>query len=402
MRLALCSLLLITTSISAGELSTDILAPHKAKELTLDAQKADALASIEIDSWLNPILASYSASYKTQFGVDQENYKASIGIDQPIFKSGGIYFAIKYATYHADYNSLAVKIKRNSAIKQTIEFAMKLQQLDLTLKQLDMDIKDALDDLSLAKEQLAVGEIDMTAFNQRSITLNTLQMSKIDQENIKRDLVYQISLLSHKRYDELTLPKLTMIDKEQFMRDNLNVKQNFAKTEQDGYWKKVQVSNYLPAFNVQANYNYARNVNQAFNDNFVLDDAESDYTSVGFSISMPIMDVNMFKTIESAQVDYLRSKLIFDQSKKDEEKFYQTKLDNVRAIEKKKHYAIDSYKLYQTIYINAKNSYQTGDSSVLDLQKSEHMLEKKKLDIQKIYFDQQIELLALYEKMNEI
>ena len=401
MRYALYSLLTFT-ALQAGTLSSNVLSPHTAKNLELDRTKVEAQASIERDTWLSPITASYTASYKTQYGYDQENYTASIGINQPIFKSGGIYFAIKYANAHAHYNRLGVTLKRNGAIKQTIELVMKLQQSDLSLKQLKLDIEDAQKELKLAQDSLDVGEIDMAELNKVMITLNSLSMSKLDQENLKRDMVYQLSILSDKSYDELELPKLTIIDQASYLKNNLNIEQSVAKSSENDYWKKVRITEYLPAVTVQAKFNYSKGVNQTFSESFTPYDVESSYSNYGFSVSMPLFDINMLDTIESARVDAIKSKIQIQETQKDEQKFYQTKLEKVRAIEEKKSLAIRNYNLYEKILMTQKNSFETGDSNELELQKVQHSWEKQKMDIQKIYLDQQMELLALYEKLYDI
>ena len=401
MRLALCSFFLLF-AVEASTLSDAILAPNKSKELDLDLQKVDAEASIERDSWLNPIMGSYSASFKTQFGVEQENYNTSIGIDQPIFKSGGIYFAIKYANAKAYYNRLGIKLKKNGVIKQTVEAVMKLQQLDLSLKQVALEIVDAKSEVEFLEEQIAVGEVDMATLDQAMINLNLAEMKSIDLANQKRDLQYQFTILSDKKYEDIVLPKLTMVDEEAFLSHNINMKQSQMKSKESSYWHKVIRSNYLPSVNVQFQYNANEGKNQTFSESFTPYDVESSYTSYGFTASMPLLDVNMLRSVQSAKVDYLKSKVLIDQVASDEKQFYKMKRAKVRALEKKKALSLKNYRLYEKIYKSQQNSYESGDSNVLDLQKSKHQWEIKAMEIKKIYLDQQIELLAMYEKLNDI
>lgn len=401
MRFAACSFLLLF-SVEATTLSDTLLAPHKSQELDLDLQKVNAEASIERDSWLNPIKASYTASFKTQFGVDQENYNAIVGIDQPIFKSGGIYFAIKYANAKAHYNRLGVKLKKNGVIKQTVETVMKLQRLDLSLQQLTLEILDAQNDTLLFQEQLEIGEVDSTTLDKAIVAVNVAKMKKIDLENQKRDLRYQLSILSDKSYKEIILPKLTMLDKEIFLSHNINMKQSTVKSQENSYWHKVVRSNYLPAINVQYQYNYSEGINQTFSEDFTPYNVKNSYNSYGFKATMPLFDVNMLKSVESAKVDYLKSKIQINQVAEDEKHFYTMKILKVRALQEKKAFAMKNYKLYGKIYKSEENSFSSGDSNALDLEKSKHQWEIKAMEIKKIYLDEQIELLSMYEKLNDI
>ncbi len=279
---------------------------------------------------------------------------------------------------------------------------MQLQQSDLSLKQLKLDIEDAQKEVKLAQDSLDVGEIDMAGLNKVMIAFNSLSMSKLDQENLKRDMVYQLSILSDKSYDELELPKLTIIDQASYLKNNLNIEQSVAKSSENDYWKKVRITEYLPAVQVQAKFNYSKGVNQTFSESFTPYDVESSYSNYGFTVSMPLFDINMLDTIESARVDAIKSKIQIQETQKDEQKFYKTKLEKVRAIEEKKSLAIRNYNLYEKILMTQKNSFDTGDSNELELQKVQHSWEKQKMDIQKIYLDQQMELLALYEKLYDI
>lgn len=401
MRFVLYSLSLVSL-LTAQTLTDAILAPNKQTDLSLDRQKVDAEASIERDSWLNPIMGSYSASYKRQFGVDQENYKATVGIDQPIFKSGGIYFAIRYANAKAHFNRLGITLKRNGVIKQTIETAMKLRQLDLSIAQTKLEIEDETSNVAFLQEQIAVGEIDSASYEQALVALNGVKIKSIDLQNTKHDLKYQFSILSDKAYADIQLPKLHIIDEEAYLLHNVSIKQSVAKTQETRYWKNTIISSYLPTVNVQANYNYSESVNQRFSDNFDPFDAKDSYSSFGFSVSMPLLDINMLKSVESAKVDYLKSKINIDQVKQDEKRFYTSKLAKVRALEEKKRLCLDTFNLYEKIYISALNSFDAGDSNSLDLQRSKHQWEIKEMEIKKVYLDQQMELLALYEKMHDI
>ncbi len=63
--------------------------------------------------WINPIDLSISKSYGDVF----DSTKSSISINQPIFKSGGIYSAIKYANASYKFNDIDISIQKKELIK---------------------------------------------------------------------------------------------------------------------------------------------------------------------------------------------------------------------------------------------------------------------------------------------
>ncbi len=278
---------------------------------------------------------------------------------------------------------------------------MKLQQVDLSLRQVDLDIEDATSEVAFLQDQLSVGEVDGATLDSALIALNSAKMRRIDLLNSKQELLYRFSIVSDKSYDEIVLPKLTMIDQEAYLKDNISVKQSLSKNSENRYWKNVIISQYLPALNVQFNYNAQESINQRFSDAFAPFDNKSSYTSYGFSLSMPLFDVNMLKSVESAKVDYLKSTISINQVKADEKRFYQTKLSKVRALDTKRALCERNFKLYGKVFQSIQNSFNSGDATQLELQKSRHQWQIKEMEIQKVYLDQQIELLALYEKLQE-
>jgi len=66
--------------------------------------------------WINP----FNYKYIYNEGEVYTTKKSFISITQPIFKSGGIYFAIKYANSIGDYSKTSVDVQQKELIKQTV------------------------------------------------------------------------------------------------------------------------------------------------------------------------------------------------------------------------------------------------------------------------------------------
>ena len=77
--------------------------------------------------WINPITYQYTK----YLGEDYKNEKSTIAINQPIFQSGGIYQAIKYANSTHDYSSLEIKQQRKLLITEAINYLFQIEKSNL-------------------------------------------------------------------------------------------------------------------------------------------------------------------------------------------------------------------------------------------------------------------------------
>ena len=126
----LCSLA-ASALIHADELG-DILSDNK--ELIFDYQlESNELESdILSKSWLNPVRLQYSKNFTTQFTdttVITGGY--SIVVDQPIFRSGGIYYGIKYSQALRDATRADIELQKRTMIGDAISILFNLKKTKL-------------------------------------------------------------------------------------------------------------------------------------------------------------------------------------------------------------------------------------------------------------------------------
>ncbi len=400
-RWLLSSLLLFSLS-DAKVLQEDILSKEQQESLRLSAQKVDLESKKLRDSWLNPVMMNYQASYKNQYGQDQENYQATVAVDQPIFKSGGIYFAIKYADAKAHYEKLGIVMEKRRMIKETFELVINLRRNDIAIAQAQLQLQDLENSLAFNRDQLAAGEIDPAVVYQAEIEANSMKMQIIDLQQNRRQMLYRLAIFSELDYEKIRLPQLQLVDESAYVDENIILQQAQAKIEENRQWSRVTLAKYLPSVNINASYNYSEGVNQAFSDSFSIGDIQSSYSAYGFSVSMPLFDINMLRDIESAKVDYLKSSIEMQRMKADEARFYRMTLSNYQNSVEKERLAKENYRLYKKVHDYAKDAYASGETNIVELKKSRHQLEIKSMDIQKFYLEGQLSLLALYEKFHEI
>ena len=114
--------------------------------------------------WINPIDLSYTKSYTDLY----DTTKSAITISQPIFKSGGIFSAIKYAEANYKYNKLDINMQRKELIKDATTMLFNLHVIDLNIKKNQLLLKNANIDIIRKKEQVLNGFLD-TSFLDNAI-----------------------------------------------------------------------------------------------------------------------------------------------------------------------------------------------------------------------------------------
>lgn len=399
MRLALFSFLGCAT-LSAATLDPTLLNHDQASSFSLQTKKVQAEAGKLAGAWINPIKMSYGGSFKKQFGYNQESYSGAVSINQPIFKSGGIWFAINYASATEYYNKLGIKLQKKSVIKEVVSMMMTLRKLDLSIKKMQLQIQDAKATFLDNQEQNTAGEVDEAIVNLQAIALNNLELMYLDLLNQKAGFIQKLSIFSDANYKTVTLPVLTLVSNKKFLEKSYEVKQAIANNSVKSSYRNMMIAKYLPTFNVTASYNYSKSVNQAFGEKFTIPDSETNFANVGFSLSM-IVDVNAFRDVQSAQVDLLKSSVTLSQKQKEMNTFYTMVVTKVQNIDKKIALSQENEKLYAKVLSKTQQAFKSGDTSILAVQKSEHQLAMKKLDTQSYSIDKQLELLALYEKISD-
>ena len=95
-------------------LHAGILNEYKQKELNLDKKLSITEAEKTEKSWINPVIIQYQYSGNS---ANKDNFSHqqvfSISLNQPIFKSGAIYYSIKYAKDLKSLNLINLKLQKN-------------------------------------------------------------------------------------------------------------------------------------------------------------------------------------------------------------------------------------------------------------------------------------------------
>lgn len=391
-----CSLLV--SFLYADELG-DILSDNK--ELLFDYQfESNDLESDKLSkSWINPIQLRYSKNYTTQFGGDAINMGTySVTIDQPIFRSGGIYYAIKYSDALRHANESDLKLQKRKMIGDAVSILFNLKKTKLEQKKMRLLIKNDTIDIRQKRDSYESGLLDSSFLDQAILKKSQDEATLLEMELNVLELKQRFSLLSDKNPEKLKVPVLKLMSKEHYTEANLDLKTDRLRAEVSNYNEKITWAKYLPTVSLQGQY-----IDGDINPLFVGPGStlQERYYNYGFSVSMPI-DINALADIEASKVEKLRAAVQVLDRKETVQEEYQWIHNSLSVLDKKIILARKDEKIYQNLFRVTKNLANAGEKTELDTAIMHNSLQIRKLD-QKIYsIDKQIHLLKLYIRVENV
>jgi len=383
----------VSSVLTADELS-DILSDNKNILFDYQFQSNTAQSNMLEQSWINPITLQYRKTFSRQF-TDQTVQTGSftVGIDQPIFRSGGIYYAIKYAQALRGANEADIRLQKREAIGNAVKFLFEMKKIKLQKKKLVLLIKNDAIDILQKRESYEAGLIDSSFLDQAILKQNQDETQLLELDSSLMSLEQSFALLSDKDPYALKLPKLNLISAERYKGKNLELTRDKLRAVEKGYNAKITWAKYLPSVSVQASY-----TDGDLNPLFDRPGIEERYFTYGFSISMPL-DVNMFADIEASKVEHLKAQTEVIDRKHTIDEEYKLVQHKLKIIDKKIVLAKRDAKLYQRLYRTTRNLAQAGEKTSYDTALMRNSLEVRKFDQQIYAIEKQIELLSLYTKV---
>jgi len=371
------------------------LSTNKQEQFGLDFEKNSAESSKLHDSWISPININYSYSRSNPYTKEQVQESASINLNQTIFQSGGIYFAIKYAEASKKYGNLSIDVAKRKMIKDALALLIQIKQSDLKIQRQEIQIDNAKIKLEQNKEQYLSGVLDSGFLDDAIIKKNVATQTLYDMQTAKERLISQFKVISDTDYKKLQIPNLRFITQEEFLADNIVLDMYGSDIQKNRYQKNVTTAKYLPKVSLTAGYNWSKSSNLSLSQNISFSN-ELNYYDYGFKVYMPL-DINTFRDIESSRVDYLKSKLIVEDKKKEMLSLYEQVAQNINNYDKKIALSSENQALYEKLLKDTKKLFKVGYKSEYDVDLLQNSVDISKLDHKIFYLDKQLELLSLYE-----
>lgn len=387
-KLLLCSLISLNLYASNDAFDEKIISDKRLKNFELSHEQIQEDSSKLKKDWINPITYQYTKN----LGEDYKTDRSVISINQPIFQSGGIYQAIKYADSTYNYATLNLEQQKKELIKSALNLLYSIEKTNLNILKAKYTLENAKIDVNRKKEQVLNGFLDASFLDNALLTLNSTKNSLVDLKYQKQELINNFNNISSKEYTNFELPTFKMFNEKEFLENNLELKKIEADINKKGNYSYMTMAKYLPSIN--AFYTYSKY--HETDDNTKLS-KENDQT-FGLTLNIPL-DVRTFNDVQSKRIDYLKSKLDLENSVDDEKTFFKTKLEKLAMIDERLQITKDDLEVYDSILkiINEEKEAQIKTQSDLDtLQNSQKI---KSLDLKVYEIEKQLELLEMYAKL---
>lgn len=377
---------------SSGAIAqNEILAPQKQKMLEYSLQQAKENSSKTKKDWINSIYYKYNENYAQDSSYDAKS--STISVDQPIFKSGGIYEAIKYANSSYNYSVYEIQKQRKELISTAINLLFQIDILKLQIKQQKLLFENAKMDVERKKEQVINGLLDASYLDNALLEKNEIANNIFEMEYNLEELINSFSNISDKEYNQFPRPKFSLINEENFIQNNLNLLSAKALEDTNYHYKGMILAKYLPSFNLTYNYTY-------YHDKPITSNDETNY-NYGFYISVPL-NVNMLNDYESNKLEYLISKQETIDKKIEASNEYKSSISELTMLDKKIHLAVSDEELYSSLVDDISSLFEAGLKTQIDVETLKNSQYIKKLDKKVYSLQKQIILLNLYSKVNSL
>lgn len=383
------SLLLVSLSLSSLYAEDiDILSSTKQDILNYSYEKAIEDSDKLKKDWINP----FNYKYIYNEGEEYTTEKSFISISQPIFKSGGIYSAIKYANSIGKYSKTSVDTQRKELIKQTVNLLFQIKKTDINIQRQKLLVANALLDITRKKEQVLNGLLDTSFLDNAILDANTHKNTLIDLEYQQETLITNLTQFTDKRYEELELPQLTLIENETFLENNIYIKQAQEDIDSSYWLKNMTIANYLPSVSFTADYT---KYHETDNNPALTKDGT---TNVGLTITVPF-DLRFNNAIESSKLEYLKKQATLEDKKKEELAVFQNSLSKIKSLDKKVLITHEDVQLYDSLLTQLQEQLEVGMKTASDVETMRNSKEIKRLELQSLDIDKQIELLEIYARV---
>lgn len=386
---SLISLSLFASDDTKDAFDTKIISEKRLKNIELSKEQIKEDSSKLRKDWINPITYQYTKN----LGEDEKTERSLISINQPIFQSGGIYKAIKYANSTYDYAALELDQQQKDLVKQALQYLYNIEKTNLNIQKAKYTLENAKIDVNRKKEQVLNGFLDTSYLDDALLTLNSSKHNLVDLKYQKQDLINSFNNISSQDYTKFELPIFKIFSQKEFLENNIELKKAQADIEKKGNYSYMTMAKYLPSVN--AYYTYSKYHDT---DNSIKYTKENDQT-FGLTLNIPF-DSRTFNDIQSTKIDYLKSKLNLENSEDDEKTFFKTKLEKISMLDERLQITREDLDVYDSILkiINEEKQAQIKTQSDVDtLQNSQKI---KSLDLKIFEVEKQLELLELYAKLH--
>ena len=386
--------LVLSSIIFANEL--EILQNDKKELRQIEKKVIQEKYEADKNEWIGTIDLKSSLGKSRDFTDNQSSdMSRSVGLSfsQSIFESGGIEQSIQYAKEQLN-SSLIAWENDNVLILQTIyETLLNIKKLNLQIEQSDYYLKNKDIELILKRIQYEAGKADIIDLNNAIMSKNNQEKENISLKNSLKEKKYELSKYTDLSADEIKIIDFNIIDKEKFLKDNLNIKYENSKVQILNTSYKQLKSSYLPKVALSSGVNYLNNENDDYRTN----------GSIGLNFSMPIFDITKDAKLQKSKLEVLKQKVNINDMQNELEYEYEQILTFIDTYENYEKTINNNLKLYEELIMVNKSSNDAGMTSDYDLEILQNTRKinefdlivndiNKKLQYSKLYFKTKVNI----------
>ena len=379
-------------------LNAGILSDLQNKSLELQKNQIIQDSAATKKSWINPLILQYTINKSNSMKSTTSTTKTfSITLNQPIFKSGAIFYSIKYANDLKNLNEKNLLFSKRKLIKSAYDLAYDYKITKLNEKILKLQIKNAYIDIKRKKDDYKNGVLDLTFLNNAIISLNSLKLSLEDIKQTLGNIKFNFQNISDANIKRVNLKLFKIISLNKFLDNNieLKIKKLNQKVNKDLY--KMQIGNSLVTVFINGSYNYQKT---SYSNSQFKDDKNNFY-SVGMGISIPL-DIKAKNNIEKSKLGYLISQYDYLQKRRELVNEYKNVIMNIQTFKNKIKIYKDNIKLYDELITSVKENIKAGNATEDDLKILQNSKEINLIQVKILKLQVQKTLLSLYYKLQNL
>ena len=343
------------------------------------------------DEWIGTINLNSSIGKNRDFTENENSdMTRSVGLSfsQRIYESGGIEYSIQYARQQLKSDLIAWE-NANIAIFQTIyETLLSIKKLKLQIEQSDYALKNKNIELILKKIQYEAGKVDIIDLNNAVMSKNNQQKENISLRNSLKDKEYELSKYTSLKSNEIKIIDFKIVDKEKFLRDNLNIRYENSKVELLDTAHNQLKSSYLPKVSLNTSTKYSNDENKENNES----------GTIGLSASMPLFDITKDAKLEKSKLEVLKQKVNVTDMQNELVYEYEQILAQINTYDEYEKTISDNLKLYEDLIMVNKSSNAAGMTADYDLEVLQNTQKVNEYDLQINDINKKLQYTKLYFK----
>ena len=343
------------------------------------------------DEWIGTINLNSTLGKNRDFTEDENSdMTRSLGLNfsQSIFESGGIEYSIEYARQQLKSDLIAWENQNIALIQAIYETLLTIKKLKLQIEQSDYSLKNKEIELILKKIQYEAGRVDIIDLNNAVMSRNNQQKDNISLKNSLKDKEYELSKYTTLKSNEIKIIDFRIVDKDKFLKDNLNIRYENSKVELlDTSYKQLK-SSYLPKVSLTTNAKYSNDENKINNES----------GTIGLTASMPLFDITKDAKLEKSKLEVLKQKVNVTDMQNELIYEYEQILAQINTYDEYEKTISDNLKLYEDLIMVNKSSNAAGMSADYDLEVLQNTQKINQYDLQINDINKKLQYTKLYFK----